>query len=148
MTATYDKLGVRFLYPEGWSVTEDSAADEPRTVSLESPGGATWELLMYAGMRDPERLSQEVLETMRSEYGEVEEAAYADRFDGVEAAGYSLYFYCLDLLITARVLSMQFSGGMALILWQAEDREFEKLEPVFRAITTSLLNPHRFPAST
>jgi hypothetical protein len=28
-------------------------------------------------------------------------------------------------------------------MWQAEDREFESLEPVFQAITISLLEPEK-----
>jgi hypothetical protein len=51
-----------------------------------------------------------------------------------------MFFYCLDFLISARAFAMKAGTGQVLLmLWQAEDRDFTNYEPVFRAITISLL---------
>lgn len=146
MSAIYDKLGVRFIYPEGWKVTEDVTSEQPRTVSLESPAGGTWELLLYDEGATAAELVDDVLETMREEYEGVEATDWASQFDDVDVIGYDMYFYYLDLLINCRAFAGTFGKHTALFVWQAEDRTFAELEPVFRAITTCLLNPHKYAA--
>jgi hypothetical protein len=48
-------------------------------------------------------------------------------------------FYCLDLTNTALVRGFRTADATCIILYQAEDREFATVEPVLRAMTTSLL---------
>jgi hypothetical protein len=147
MTAIYDRLGVRFLYPENWKITEDNTTELPRSVAMESPRGGTWELIVYDEQRDADGLTGEVLSAMRKEYEEIEISPCSTQFGDVPAGGYNLYFYHLDLLVNSRALAAQFGEKTVLLLWQAEDREFEELEPVFTAMATSLLNPHKFAAA-
>jgi len=144
MTAIYDRVGIRFLYPQGWKVTDDDATAEPRNVALESPTGGTWELIVYTGLRDRAELAAEALKAMQAEYENIEVAERTVHFADVEAIGYELYFYHLDLLVSSRVFAAHFGDRTVLLLWQAEDREFDNLEPVFVAIATSLLNPDKF----
>lgn len=147
MSAIYDKLGVRFIYPEGWKVTEDITNEQPRTISLESPVGGTWELLLYEDGSTPNELAADVLATMKEEYEEVETSPWTSRFDDVSVVGYDMYFYYLDLLIACRAVAGKRGSQTALAIWQAEDRTFAELEPVFRAITTCLLNPQKYAAA-
>ena len=144
MTVTYDKLGVRLIYAEGWKITEDDPNAEPRTLSFESPKGGTWELMLYSDSREISELASEALAVMREEYDNVETTPYTTDFGGVEAIGHEIYFYHLDLLIHCRIVGAIFDSRTALLLWQAEDREFDELEPVFRAMATTLLNPDKF----
>ena len=144
MSAVYDKQGVRFIYPESWKVTEDTVTEQPRTLSLESPAGGTWELLLYDDVSQPSELAADVLKTMQKEYEDVESSVLTASFDDVDAVGYAMYFYYLDLLINCRTLAATFGSQTALLIWQAEDRTFTELEPVFRAMTTCLLNPHKY----
>ena len=51
-----------------------------------------------------------------------------------------MYFCCLDFVVRARVLATRVAVQTFVLEWQAEDREFESLEPVFRAISTSLFS--------
>ncbi len=148
MTAVYDKLGLRFFYAEGWKITEDEMSTEPRIVSLESPGGSTWELMLYSNERDLDDLANEAVEVLREEYDELEVSRYSTMIGDVDVTGHEIYFYHLDLVVHTRVLAAHFAGQTALLLWQAEDRDFDALEPVFLAMTTSLLNPHKFPPTT
>ena len=144
MTAIYDKLGLRFMYPEGWSITEDNVTDLPRSLAMESPRGGAWELIVYDGRREAEDLTGEVLAAMRNEYEGIEVSPLETQFGDVTAVGYNLYFYHLDLLINSRALAAHFGDKTVLLLWQAEDRVFEELEPVFIAMATSLFNPQKF----
>ncbi|MCA9146893.1 MAG: hypothetical protein H6823_10930 [Planctomycetaceae bacterium] len=146
MTITYDKLGVRLIYAEGWKITEDELDTEPRTLSFESPQGGIWELMLYRDLRDIDELASEALAILGEEYENLETAPYTTAFGDVQATGHEIYFYHLDLLVHIRIIGARFGEQTALLLWQAEDREFDELEPVFRAMATTLLNPHKFPA--
>lgn len=148
MTITYDKLDVRLIYAEGWKITEDELDAEPRTLSFRSPSGGIWELMIYGDQREIAELASEALSVMRSEYENLESTSYATEFVEVPATGYEIYFYHLDLLVHCRIIGAKFGDKTALMLWQAEDRDFDELEPVFRAMATTLLNPHKFPAPT
>jgi hypothetical protein len=139
MSGTYDKNGIRFLYPDNWQITDEETVDWPRFVSIQSPGGGFWSLLIYRANEDPSSLTEEVLTTMRAEYEDVEADLVDDEFAGFKAAGYDMFFYCLDFVVNSRTLAGRSDDRTILLVWQAEDGEFQELEPVFRAITTSLL---------
>ena len=52
--------------------------------------------------------------------------------------GYDVHFFYLDFTNTAIIRGFRHALASCLVLYQAEDRDFAKLQPVFRAITTSL----------
>ena len=140
MTAHYTNLGVEFLYPENWEIIEEDAVSWPRTVSLQSPDGGFWALMIYrGGDKGPVDLMEEVLSTMQQEYEELESSKVCEQFNHVHMNGYDMCFYCLDFVVSARALGVCLGDQTLLTIWQAEDREFGRLEQVFRAITTSLL---------
>jgi hypothetical protein len=140
MSAVFTKAGIRFQYPENWTLVDESLLDWPRTVSLQSPGGGFWSLMKYDRGADVAALLRETLNQMREEYDSLESSVITEQFDDISSTGYEMYFYCLDFLVCAKALAIQSKGGdVLLLLWQAEDREFTKYEPIFRAITTSLL---------
>ena len=144
MTVIYDKLGVRLIYAEGWKITEDELDAEPRALSFESPSGGIWELMLYSDPRDGDELADEALSVLGEEYENLETTGYTTEFADVVASGYEIYFYHLDLLIHSRIITAPFGEKTAMLLWQAEDRDFDQLEPVFRAMATTLLDPHKF----
>jgi hypothetical protein len=146
MTAIYDKLGVRIFYAEGWKITEDEIDSEPRTLSFESPNGGTWQLMLYSDPQDLDELADEALSAMCEEYEAPEVSRFETEFDDVKACGHEIYFYHLDLLIHCRIIAAPFESKTALLLLQAEDRDFNELEPVFQAMATTLFNPHKFAA--
>lgn len=140
MIATFNQLGLRFHYPENWTITDESTADWPKTVSVQSPGSGFWTVVQYEIGTEPESLLEQTLQQMRAEYENLESSMLFDRFDETEVMGYEMYFYCFDFLVCARAFVARADDGkVLLILWQAEDRDFLQAEPVFRAITTSLL---------
>ena len=142
MTACYDKAGLRFLYPETWKVTEEQITEMPLSLTVESPGGGFWVIMIYDADVEPAVLVEQVVDSMRDEYEGVETTPVERPFGDSMGTGFDMFFYCLDFVVHARVLAVRGLGKTMLTMWQAEDREFESLEPVFLAMTTSLLKPH------
>lgn len=142
MPHVYKNFGIEFSYPENWTVTEEEVQDWPRLVSLESPENAIWALHIHQHS-EPRALAEETLKTMREEYESLECEPTTDLIEDVEVVGFDMNFYCLDFLVAARTRSFDLGNLTLLLLYQAEDRDFERLDPVFYAIMLSLLRGHR-----
>jgi hypothetical protein len=138
MPVKYNRSGIQFLYPENWEIAEDQLHEGTRSVTVQAPGGAFWSVDLHPHARNSRTLAAQVLETMRQEYGDLEAEPVWERIGGLEAAGYDMQFYCLDFIVTARLRSLSTQEGTIIVLCQAEDREFERLEPVFRAMSESI----------
>ena len=142
MPATYENFGVKLLYPENWRVVDEELGDEPKGVSLQTPEGGFWSLHVYEGEQDVNLLVDEVMANIRREYQEVEQEAVSERFGLTETVGFDLNFICLDFVVTAELRCGTVQGRSFVVLCQAEDNEFEKMGPVFKAITHGwLANP-------
>jgi hypothetical protein len=68
MAAVYDKLGIRFQYPENWTLDEKDALEGEESVTVYSPGGAFWSVVVHPRYRDPGDLAKAALEAMQQEY--------------------------------------------------------------------------------
>jgi hypothetical protein len=140
MPAIFDHLGVQFQYPESWVLEAGDEADGEE-VTVFSPGGAFWSLTIHEG-GEPAELMDVVVQAMREEYDELDSEEIEDSIAGQELRGFDLNFYCLDLTNTAHIRAFQRGAKTYLMIWQAEDREFDAIAPIFRAIATSLIK-HR-----
>lgn len=139
MAAQFDKLGIRFAYPENWRLDEDEALKGNGSVSVYSPGGGFWSIVIHSADEDPVRLSNAAVKAMRQVYSDLDSEEVEEVVAGQELVGHDLNFYCLDLTNTALVRSFRNQQATYVLICQAEDREFAVVEPVFRAMTTSLL---------
>lgn len=139
MTAVYDRQGVRFQYPENWELSEDSAEKLPSSVTVTASSGAFWSAVVYESNESAEELCRQALDAMRGEYDELEVDAVTEEIADESTIGYDLQFYCLDFLVRCRILALTTTDKTVLVTWQAEDRDYDSLESVFYAITTSLL---------
>lgn len=151
MPAVFDRFGIRFQYPENWTVETDDATPGRQTISVYSPGGAFWTVALRNAKEQPLELARAALQVLQGEYDELDSEAVQETVSGVDLVGFDVNFYCLDLTNTAWIragLSPVTGSGpgdktslaMAyLIVCQGEDREFDQISPVFRAMTTSLL---------
>jgi hypothetical protein len=146
MPGVYDKFGVKFLYPENWTITDEEAEDWPKAVTVQSPQGGFWTLHIYEGGVNISQLVREAVEALRVEYADLEAEELLQPEDGTDY-GYDVNFYYLDLIVTAQVRGVLLPGKALLWLTQAESREFDEYEPVFRVITMSLLGKVPMPAS-
>lgn len=140
MTANYQQSGVRFMYPENWELDNREDSGLPWTVSVHSPTGAFWSITVHDATTDPKTLGDKALKTVEQECQEIyfESEVVTDQVGGDDSPGYDIYFYCLDFLVAARVRSFWLDQHSCVVLYQAEDQDFEQLEQVFRAITESL----------
>ncbi len=140
MTATYESFGIRFLYPENWCITDEQLDEWPRSVSVQSPSGAYWELQVYPSRISPSRLTKQALEAMKQVYADIESKPVTEELGTINAKGYDLDFFCLDFLVTSRIRCFWVGSRTCLLTCQAESREFDGQQPVFAAITKSLLD--------
>ena len=139
MVATYDRCGIRFLYPDNWKVQEDNPQPHAHCVTLQSPGSGFWMLQMLEPRESLDRLASDVLDSVQQEYEEVEIVPAGEDVEGTSLAGYDMQFYCLDFVVRAKVRSFSLADHACVLLFQAEDSEFEKIGLVFSAITASLI---------
>lgn len=138
MPAIFDKLGIRFAYPDNWTLEEEPHNDLP-SISVFSPSGAFWSLTIHPPRADPKELVQAVLNVFRGEYQELDVKPIRGTVFQRTTVGYDINFYCLDLINRASVRCFSAAEAVHLLLWQAEDEEFERLEAVFLAVTTSFI---------
>ena len=139
MTATYEKSGLQFMYPENWTLAEDDMQSTPRTVSVQAPTGAFWSVDIYPFSIDMEQLLDQIVAAMKEEYEDLEAESATEEIGDEPATGFDLNFYCLDFLVTSQVRAFRHGHAVYLLTYQAEDREFDQLRDVFRAITASML---------
>ncbi len=141
MPAEYDKLGIRFLYPENWQLDEEEAVHGDGTVTVYSPdGGAFWTIVVHPAGANPRELTATGLRTMKEIYDSLEAEPIEEDIAGREMSGFDMHFYCLDLTNTAILRSFSTAAATYVILFQAEDRDWPAAEPVFRAMTHSLVS--------
>jgi len=139
MPALFNKFGIHFQYPENWTLETDSAAPGRQAVTVYSLGGGFWTVSLAPSDSVPAQLAETALDTIKREYDELDSETTSESIGDVDLIGYDLNFYCLDLTNTAWIRAGRTSRAAYLVICQAEDREFDQISPVFRAMTTSLL---------
>ncbi len=140
MPALFQHSGIRFYYPENWTLIDDELDGWPRSVTVESQETSFWTLHVYPPGEDTGPLLDKVIESIRDVYPDMDEVLEAkETFGQTETKGVDVCFFFLDLLVEAHIRALQ--TPLFTLIWhcQAESREFEKMEPVFCAIATSLL---------
>ncbi len=138
MPSFYDRDGLRFAYPENWTVDSEGGGNADASATVTSPKTAFWSVMLYQGLKEVRELADCALDALKSEYPEleVEEAAPPGSEEGI---GYEVSFSYIDLINTATIEAFHHQGRTFLLLGQAEDLERDEVEPVFQAMTASLL---------
>jgi hypothetical protein len=139
MPEVFEKLGLRFQYPDNWTAETDTAQRGQRSVSVYSPEGAFWTVVLQPAGGDPLELAKVTLATMRQEYEDLDSEPVREKVGQIELIGFDVNFYCLDLTNTAWIRAGNTAAATYLILCQAEDQEFSEVADIFRAMTASLL---------
>jgi hypothetical protein len=139
MTATYEKHGLKFLYPENWKLTDGQDIELPYQVEIEAPCGGIWSVNVFPGDADADELLADAVKGLQDTYEDMEIADAEADFTDFDSRGVDAYFYCLDFLVMARIRVIATERYKLVLLFQAESRDFEGYHDVFRAITTSLL---------
>lgn len=126
------------MFPENWQVSVDESRDASHSVTLFAPGGAFWTLAIHPAGREPSALCDQVLTEMKREYDSLDSEPVGQEIAGHDASGYEMNFIHLDLTCTSVVMSFRTYRATYLVLAQAEDRDYERLQDVFKAISASL----------
>ncbi len=139
MPAVYEDRGIRFLYPENWSVMDVENDGWPRSVTIQSEQTSFWALHIYPAYQEVDPLVNEVIDSIREVYEDLEILPATEKFGACETAGVDICFFYLDLLVEAKIRYLHTPAFTLVWHYQAESREFETMEPVFQAMATSLL---------
>lgn len=141
MTAIYEKLGVRFMYPANWEVVDDDPAGDPRTIAVHNQTGAFWSITAYRSGVGADEIASTALAALREEYADLEAEPRSEKIGQVDATGYEVQFYVEPFVAAARIRAFEHDSQMVLLLCQAEDQEFDRLQRVFDAMTLSYVQP-------
>ena len=139
MPAIYENFGVRFLYPDNWSITDEEDDGWPQSVTVQSTQTGFWSLHVYPPYHELKPVVDELVGAISEEFGEVEVLPAKETFDATPTTGVDLAFFYLDLLVEAKIRCLRTPSCTLVWLYQAESREFEQMEPVFQAIAVSML---------
>lgn len=138
MPATFDAFGIKFLYPDNWSVLGREESEGQEGVTLELPSGGFFSIERGREGDLAEVVLDGLAASLEKEYGEVErEELPGDSAAGIERA-VEFRFYYLDLLIISRILFLIRNQITYVIQMQAESRDFDSNERVFEAIVQQL----------
>jgi hypothetical protein len=143
MPSTFAHEGIKFLYPDNWTVAAQSVDTTPQVVELQSPGSAFWTLHIYPLQSDAAKLVDEFRDAMQEEYDSLEWEEIEEMEGEEPVIGYEMSFYCLDFLVTAEVRCWRVGNAIILTHAQAENRDFDEAAPIFRAMTVSLAKESR-----
>lgn len=139
MQANFDKFGIRFQYPDNWTLEADEMLRDQAAVAVYSPGGGFWSVTVHNPDDPPDELLGAVVDAMRNTYEDFDVEETHETIEGRSVPGREMNFYCLDLTNTATVRVIHSPRANYVVLCQAEDREFAELKNVFAAMTASLL---------
>jgi hypothetical protein len=142
MPAVYHHLGVRFLYPENWIVQDEERDAWPRTVTLQSPETSFWSLYVYPPDHNVRQAVTDLIGSIRELYEDLEVIPAKETCGDLETKGVDIAFFYLDLLVEAKIRCVQTPSALLVWHYQAESREFDRMDLVFQAIATSLLATH------
>lgn len=135
MPATFDAFGVRFLYPDNWSVADRGEDEGDQGVTLDTPGGG----FLAIELTDPEMSEDELIEqfysTIVEDYEDVERG---EPIISADECVIDFQFYYLDLLICSRLILLDRDDARLMIQIQAESRDFDQNAAVFDAITQQI----------
>lgn len=138
MPATFDSLGVKFLYPENWTVLDRPEDEDETGITLELPSGGFFSIEQIDPSSDHPSLIDEVAGTLRAEYNEIETELIELPGAGPDEIAADIRFYYLDLVVISRVVVIPNEETPLLIQFQAEIRDFDANEKVLEAILTQI----------
>lgn len=140
MAAVYRNLGIEFMYPENWTLSQSEGSELPLAIALESPEGSLWMLhVCHAATREAD-LIEGLMSEFREQYEDFEPTAASQDIVDYHCHGVDAHFYCLDFLVTAQIRVVRTAQHVIGLVSQAESRQFDKQSPVFAAMLTSLLS--------
>lgn len=135
----YRGMNLQFRYPENWTISEETEEGQTISVTAESPDSAFFAINRYRDSRGPQQVLDEAVQAMKSDYDEVEMEDASMEINKQIYPAQLIRFYYLDLLVTCHFIAIQNGKETLLIHSQAEDRDFDRLQMVFKAMSQTLI---------
>ncbi len=141
----YDANGLYFAYPSNWELEETDMDEVEGALQLTGPDGAFWILRKYPLETQAEEIVEQVVETMRTDYQDMEIVPLEKSLFGKTLRGAEMNFFYLDLMNTASVLCYADELTTYAVFWQTGNQlivgndDGVPVEKVFEAIVYSLL---------
>jgi hypothetical protein len=134
MPRTFESFGIKFLYPDNWTVAQRGEDEGDQGVTLELPSGGFFTIEREQEGQLAEELIEEIADSLEEDYGQVEreDLRLEDAAEGERTVDFR--FYYLDLLIISRLMVIHVGSATYLIQMQAESRDFDSNELVFSAL--------------
>lgn len=139
MPATFRGLDLECTYPENWKFSEDNGEEGPIGFTVESPDAAFFSLIRYPWNCAPREVLEQAIPAINEDYEQFESNPMETGLGIADSRGAEVNFYCLDLLVTSQLMAFTLRPHTYLIQMQAEDRTFQKMKPVFKAMLVSIL---------
>ena len=133
----YSNHGIRFRFPSGWELSEDTSTDET-TISVQSDGTSFWTIVLFKSRPDPDAVLDTVVAAFEQDYEEVDVLTAVSSLCGLPSLGRDLDFVCYDLLNSATLRAFQTSSHTVLVMFQGTDHELESTRPQMESISASL----------
>lgn len=127
------------MYPENWVLSDKGDVDLPRVVSLETPDGSIWSVHLFTPDTDPDFVIKDTVAALEETYPDLEVSTSEHKFPQHPGTAVDTIFFCLDFLVRIKLMTLQTRQYQILAWYQAEDRDFDKQEMIFHAVTTSMM---------
>ena len=127
------------MYPDNWVLSDQGDVELPRVISLETPDGAIWSVHLFSAETDPDLMIKDTVTALEETYPDLEVSPSEHSFPQHPGTAIDTIFFCLDFLVRIKLMTLQTSQYQILAWYQAEDRDFDKQEQVFHAVTTSMV---------
>jgi hypothetical protein len=137
MISTFDRDGVTLQYPTNWTL-EFEPDGEGWTAAIHSPETAFVLVGLRPDLDSPAELADEVLETLRNEYQELDSTSVVESLAGRPAIGHDVDFLTLDTAVMCRTRCLDTATGPLMVMSQVSKYDAEKNDLVLRAICASL----------
>ena len=159
MPAEFNDFGIRFLYPDNWTVAERDEEEGGQGLTLDLPSGGFVSIeLTTTGAVDA--LIDKIVQAIAADYEDLEREDVSLELLPEGTPVTDLRFYYLDLLIISRIVVLPVPSGQAglaqpervgldpvledeevLVLQiQAESRDYDQNEAVFAAILKQIVD--------
>lgn len=136
--STFERDGIRFLYPENWELQAEQSEGSGWTAMVQSPDTAFLLVSLQPEAFDPAELADQTLETLRLEYENLDAENVVESCAGQVAIGHDIDFLTLDAAITCRTRCLETLAGPLLVMAQVSEYDAPANDPVLRAMSASL----------
>lgn len=133
---TYCEHGVRFLYPAGWEIVEESQGPTV-AVTLNSPETSFWSLWLMPERPNPEQILDSALTAFEEDYDNVDVYRSEGELCEYPCLKCEVEFVSLELINSASLRAFRTGRFSVLILAQGTDHELEYSRPILEAVTES-----------